>query len=185
MVYTPYCGNSYNSFNGSAELFYHDWYDIPGSIYQLYQGTFLCPTANASVTIFKNNLAHNPAAPNLGTTTWAAADKSFDNENLCISSWILDCVVSSCSWECYFDLVCGSLADVYVDSSSGNDVYCGNSVANAVKTFARAYSVLSSGGTIHVLNSTADFSAETVTLNKSFSIDLNGASGNFYGPKAG
>ena len=76
--------------------------------------------------------------------------------------------------------------DVYVHSTTGNDTYAGDScvAGHPVLTFAKAYSLLDSGGTIHVCNSGADFSAETVTLNKSFSIDLNGASGNFYGPKA-
>jgi len=79
-----------------------------------------------------------------------------------------------------------TLADVYVNSSTGSDSNAGDScvAGHPFLTFAKAYSLLNSGGTIHVCNSGADFSAETVTLNKSFSIDLNGASGNFYGPKA-
>lgn len=76
--------------------------------------------------------------------------------------------------------------DIYVNSSSGKDSNAGDSCASGhpVQTFGKAYSLLNSGGTIHVCNSGADFSAETVTLNKSYSIDLNGSSGYFYGPKA-
>lgn len=74
--------------------------------------------------------------------------------------------------------------NVYVHSTLGYDVCWGLSSDCPVQTFGRAYSVLNSGGTIHVLNSGGDFSGETVTLNKSFSIDLNGASGYFYMPKA-
>lgn len=84
----------------------------------------------------------------------------------------------------YASLTCSTYNDVYVNSSTGNDSACGATSGTPVQTFARAYALLNSAGTIHVLNSGADFSAETVTLNKSFSIDLNGSSGNFYMPKA-
>ncbi len=80
--------------------------------------------------------------------------------------------------------VCTTYNDVYVNSSTGNDSACGATSGTPVQTFGRAYVLLNSAGNIHVLNSGADFSGETVTLNKSFSIDLNGSSGNFYGPKA-
>ena len=80
--------------------------------------------------------------------------------------------------------VCTTYDNVYVDSVSGNDANCGNTVGSPVKTFVRAYALLNSGGAIHILNSGADFSAETPTLNKSYSMDLNGASGYFYGSKA-
>ncbi len=78
------------------------------------------------------------------------------------------------------------LNDVYVNSSTGSDSNAGDSctAGHPLLTFGKTYSLLTSGGTIHVCNSGADFSGETVTLNKSFSIDLNGSSGNFYGPKA-
>lgn len=77
-------------------------------------------------------------------------------------------------------------SDVYVNSSTGNDSNVGDSctAGHPFLTFGKAYSNVNTGGTIHVCNSGADFSSETVTLNKSFSIDLNGSSGNFYGPKA-
>ncbi len=78
----------------------------------------------------------------------------------------------------------GSPINVYVNSSTGNDSNSGLSSGSPKLTFSSTYTLVASGGTIHVCNSGADFSAETVTLNKSFSIDLNGASGNFYGPKA-
>ncbi len=76
--------------------------------------------------------------------------------------------------------------DIYVNSSTGSDSNLGNSCVSGhpFLTFNKAYNFVNSGGTIHVCNSGADFSSETVTLNKSFSMDLNGASGNFYGPKA-
>ncbi len=81
--------------------------------------------------------------------------------------------------------VTDTIQNIYVNSSTGNDANAGDScVAGHPKlTFAAAYAALTSGGTIHVCNTGADFSAETVTLNKSFSIDLNGASGYWYGPK--
>ncbi len=77
--------------------------------------------------------------------------------------------------------------DIYVNSSTGSNSNVGDSCTSGhpVQTFAKAYQILNSGGTIHVCNSGADFSAETVSLNKSFSIDLNSASGNFYMCKAG
>jgi hypothetical protein len=74
--------------------------------------------------------------------------------------------------------------NVYVNSGTGFDVCWGLSSDCPVQTWTKAYSVLNSGGTIHILNSGADFSGETVTLNKSFSVDLNGATGYFYMPKA-
>lgn len=88
--------------------------------------------------------------------------------------------------DCQFDNIRELMNDVYVNSSTGNDTYAGDScvAGHPVQTFARAYSILKPGGTIHVCNSGADFSGETVTLNKSFSVDLNGTSGYFYMPKA-
>ncbi len=76
--------------------------------------------------------------------------------------------------------------NVYVNSVSGSDANIGDScvAGHPVLTFAKAFSILGPGGTIHVCNSGADFNGETVTLNKPFSIDLNGASGYFYMPKA-
>ncbi len=76
--------------------------------------------------------------------------------------------------------------DVYVNSSTGNDSNAGDSctAGHPVQTFGKAYSLLASGGTVHVCNDGADFSGETVTLNKSFSIDRNGSAGLFYMPKA-
>ena len=76
------------------------------------------------------------------------------------------------------------LTNVYV-STSGNDSYAGDScVAGHPKlTFAAAYAALASGGTIHCCDD-SDFSTETVTLNKSFSIDHNGSTGYFYMPQA-
>jgi hypothetical protein len=78
------------------------------------------------------------------------------------------------------------LVDVYVNSSTGNNTYAGDScvAGHPVLTFAKAYELLTSGGMIHVCNNLADFSAETITLNKSFSIDLNGSDGYFYMPQA-
>ncbi len=87
----------------------------------------------------------------------------------------------------YIDNIQEGWDDIYVNSSTGNDTNTGHSCSagNPVLTFGKAYSLISSiAGTIHVCNSGADFSGETVTLNKSFSMDLNGLSGNFYGPKA-
>lgn len=83
----------------------------------------------------------------------------------------------------YFSVAQG----IYVNSSTGSDSNAGDScvAGHPVLTFGKAYSLLASGGTIHVCNSGADFSAETVTLNKSFSIDISGGgAGNFYMPKA-
>jgi hypothetical protein len=79
-----------------------------------------------------------------------------------------------------------AVADVYVNSSTGNDTYAGDScvAGHPVLTFAHAYSLLASGGNLHICNSGADFSTETVTLNKSFNIDLNGSDGYFYMPQA-
>ena len=80
---------------------------------------------------------------------------------------------------------CSTYDDVYVHTGApGDDANCGQSSLYPVKTFARAYVLLNASGTIHVLNSGADFSAETVTRNKSYYIDLNGASGYFYDAKA-
>lgn len=80
--------------------------------------------------------------------------------------------------------VCSMQNDIYVNSSTGSDSACGATSGTPVQTFARAYALLNSAGNIHVLNSGADFSGETVSFSKSFSIDLNGASGNFHMPKA-
>jgi len=79
----------------------------------------------------------------------------------------------------------GASANIYVNSSTGSDYNAGDSCTSGhpVHTFSKAYALLSSGGTIHVCNSGADFSSESVTLNKSFSIDLNGSDGYFYGPQ--
>lgn len=79
---------------------------------------------------------------------------------------------------------CSTYDDVYVNSSTGNDTNCGAISGSPVKTFGKAYiDRLNAGGTIHVLNSGADFSGETITLNKSFSITVDGG-GYYYGPKA-
>lgn len=77
------------------------------------------------------------------------------------------------------------LNDVYVNSSAGSDTNAGDSCAagHPVLTFQKAYSLLNTNGTIHVCNSGADFSGETVTLDKSFSITVDGG-GYYYGPKA-
>lgn len=76
-------------------------------------------------------------------------------------------------------------SDIYVNSSTGSDSNTGDSciAGHPVLTFQKAYDLLASGGTIHCCND-ADFSSETVTLNKSFSIDRNGSAGSFYMPKA-
>lgn len=78
-----------------------------------------------------------------------------------------------------------TLNDVYVNSSTGSDSNVGDScvAGHPVQTFGKAYSLLAPGGTIHCCND-ADFSGETVTLNKSFSMDRNGSAGYFYMPQA-
>lgn len=79
---------------------------------------------------------------------------------------------------------CSTYEDVYVNSSTGSDSNCGATSGSPVQTFGKAYTDrLNAGGTIHVLNSGADFSGETVVLNKSFSITVDGG-GYYYGPKA-
>lgn len=100
--------------------------------------------------------------------------------NSLISSWVLNWL-----YTLSFSVSLG-LSNVYVNSSTGNDTYAGDScvAGHPVQTFAKAYLLIDSGGTIHICNNLADFSSETVTLNKSFSVDLNGAAGYFYMPQA-
>ena len=90
------------------------------------------------------------------------------------------------SFASYLYVIHDGQDNIYVNSSTGSNSNLGNSCAagHPFLTFQKAYNFLNINGTIHVCNSGADFSSETVTLNKSFSIDLNGNSGNFYGPKA-
>ena len=110
------------------------------------------------------------------------------NHDLIFRIWTPSDAYYGAGADVYFDNIreTTTLLNTYVNSSTGNDANAGDScVAGHPKlTFAAAYALLASGGTIHVCNTGADFSAETVTLNKSFSIDLNGASGYFYMPKA-
>jgi|GEM_PF-5861134 len=75
-------------------------------------------------------------------------------------------------------------SDTYVNSSTGNDANAGDSCVSGhpVKTFQKAYDLLASNGTIHVCNSGADFSGETVTFTKGFSITVDG-DGNCFLPK--
>jgi len=89
---------------------------------------------------------------------------------------------SASAWS-QWDMITDGFLHIYVNSSTGDDTKDGGTVANAVLTFGKAYSLIPDGGFIHVVNSTADFSAETVTRNKSYSVDLNGSSGYFYGAK--
>lgn len=74
--------------------------------------------------------------------------------------------------------------NVYINTSTGNDANAGDSCAagHPVLTFGKAYSLLASGGTIHVCNSGADLSTETVTRNKSYSMTVDG-DGYWYGAK--
>ncbi|NJD76180.1 MAG: hypothetical protein FIB08_03675 [Candidatus Methanoperedens sp.] len=60
--------------------------------------------------------------------------------------------------------------NVFVNSSTGDDMKDGTSAANAKKTFASAYSILNANGTIHVMNAGADFSGETISFTKALSI---------------
>ncbi len=73
---------------------------------------------------------------------------------------------------------------VYVNSSTGNNSNDGGSCTSGhpYLTFAQAYSVMNSGGTIHVCNSGADFSGENITYTKPLSIQ-GPDSGNYYLPK--
>jgi hypothetical protein len=82
-------------------------------------------------------------------------------------------------------LIITYLYDVYIHSTTGNDSNAGDScvAGHPVLTFAKAYSLLASGGTIHCCDD-SNFSGETVTLNKSFSIDRNGSDGYFHMPQA-
>jgi hypothetical protein len=75
------------------------------------------------------------------------------------------------------------MLDVYVDTSTGSDSNTGDSSSAPFLTFAKSYSMLASGGTIHCCASGYDFSAETVTLNKSFNMDINGSTGYFLMPQ--
>lgn len=74
--------------------------------------------------------------------------------------------------------------DIFVNSSTGDDAKDGLTVANAKKTFGSAYSALPATGAIRILNSGADFSAETVTRDKSYSMDGYGSNIYWYGPKS-
>ncbi len=67
-------------------------------------------------------------------------------------------------------------SDIYVNSSTGSDANAGDSclAGHPVLTFGKAYSLLNAAGTIHVCNSGADFSAETITRNKSYSMTVDG-----------
>ncbi len=188
----PYsaCGNSYNTQQDSPNLFYTDWWDVPGTIYSLRESSFLnCPCSeclpcvvggsDASVLVYKDS-----RSTFLGSKTWCGSDTSFDNGNICVTSLALDCSGTgpSARWRVYTGLVCSTYNDVYVNSSSGWDGYCGNTSSVPVQTFGRAYSLLNSNGTIHVLNGGADFSSETVTFGIGFQLTI--ADGNyFYMPK--
>jgi len=136
-----------------------------GDLIAVYFNTDL--SSNISATNFVNNSTYRKS----GDITSNSAKSGWSDLNFRIS--------------CGASIASPSL-NVYVNSSTGSDSNLGDSCTSGhpVLTFARAYTLLISGGTIHVCNSGADFSSETVTLNKSFSIDLNGSSGNFYGPKA-
>ncbi len=81
--------------------------------------------------------------------------------------------------------ITAGLDNVYVNSSTGNDTYAGDScvAGHPVLTFAKAYSLVAPDGTIHVCNSGADFSGETVTRNKSYSMTVDG-DGYWYDAKA-
>lgn len=83
----------------------------------------------------------------------------------------------------YVDYV-QTLNDVYVNPSTGNDANAGDSCVSGhpVQTFQKAYDILNPNGVIHVCNSGADFSGETVTLTKGFSITVDG-DGYCYLPK--
>lgn len=114
------------------------------------------------------------------TTAGAGSLISGDISSLAISSWVNFTGTLS-----ILATYTPNLNDVYVNTSTGNDTYAGDSCSSGhpVSTFAKAYELLNTGGTIHVCNSGADFSAETVTRNKSYNMDLNGSSGYFYGAK--
>ncbi len=73
--------------------------------------------------------------------------------------------------------------DIYVNSSTGNDLNTGASCSVPVKTFTVAYSLINTNGTIHVCNSGADFSGETITFSKSWNtMYQDSGTGNFYFP---
>ncbi len=182
------CGNEYTNQANSPSMQYNDWWDIPSSPYSLRQSTFLAcpsvedppcdPTPDCAVNIYKDS-----RGTYLGSHTWCDADESFDNGGICIHSSLLNCdTYAYAKWTVYFN-VCTTYNDVYINSSTGNDLNCGNIVSSPVKTFVRAYALANAGGTIHILNSGADFSTEIQDIAKSLNIDLNGADGFWFMPK--
>ncbi|MDW7726995.1 MAG: hypothetical protein SCH70_07770 [Candidatus Methanoperedens sp.] len=97
--------------------------------------------------------------------------------------WILGGHDGNYKNDVWYTIIIPITLPVYVNSSTGDDLNAGDSCTDPVKTFGKAYNLIGSGGTIIVCNSGADFSSETVTLNKSFNLTMEGT-GYFYGPKA-
>lgn len=183
------CGVDYTNEVSSPSMQYDDWWDIPGTIYSVRQSTFNtcpcnectpCPPADCVLMVYKNSRVNY-----VGAMTWCDGETSFDSGTICIDPTILFCYdYAYAEYTVRFN-VCSTYNDVYVNSSTGKDGACGSVYDNPVKTFARAYALLNSGGTIHVINNGADFSGESVTLNKSFYVDLLGSAGYFYMPQGG
>ncbi len=161
-------------------LYTGDTYSIPSSIYSLYQSTIVVPTMQSAINPKKNGVTLASLVLQVG----GVVDWEGDTNNFYVHLWWFDSSGPWCAYDLYWNPVQSMLNDVYVNSSTGHDVDTGADAAHALKTFGKAYSLLNSGGTIHVCNNSADFSGETVTLNKSLNIDLNGSTGYFCMPKA-
>ncbi len=169
-------GTYYDSEDATRQrLYWGDTYTIPGTPYSFYQGLFDCANNRCSGTTKKNG-------SNLGIDWYSGSTNqhSYDTNKICVFLRDLDCVFEWADYDFYY-ILCSTYNDVYVNTSTGNDNNCGNTSSVPVKTFQTTYNLLNTNGTIHVLNSGADFSAETVTFTKGFSITVDG-DGNCYLP---
>ncbi len=167
-----------------------DWWDIPNSPYSIYQSSIInCPenevpactatwAPDGSYTVYKNNRSIN-----LGSGTFCHGYQLFDNGLVCVQTLGLN--GSQCyMWYAINWLECVASNDVYI-STSGSDSNCGDTSSTPVRTFAKALSIVNSGGNIHIVSgSGSDFSDQSATFNKNVSIDLNGGTGYFYLAKA-
>jgi len=183
--YSPDCGLWYQYFDDSTAYGVGSYNDfvVGADTYRVSLISIWCGppyTFGRFVAyIYKNTIK-------IGECIWqdgVTSQESFDNGGLCVAYRYFDCVYEYCEIDVWWGRVCSTYNEVWVHSTSGDDNQCGNVTTYPVKTFGRAYALLNSGGIIHVKNSGAVFSGETVAYNKSFRIDLDGSTGNFFMPK--
>lgn len=153
-----------------------DTVHLPNSDYSIYQSNFVAGQAYYMIKKCNSQIGV--------TSKWSEGDKQFDSGGMCVHPTDISFLYSRARYTIYYTPP-SNLSVVYLNSSTGNDSRAGSGSSCPVKTFARAYSLLAVGGTIHLLNSGADFSSEIVTRNKGYTMDLNGGTGYWYDAKAG